>query len=34
VAAWLAPDFDLLIAGVVGGTAAFFLARPKRRSAP
>jgi predicted branched-subunit amino acid permease len=34
VAAWLAPDFDLLIAGVVGGTAAFFLARPKRWSAP
>jgi predicted branched-subunit amino acid permease len=28
---WLAPDFDLLIAGVGGGTLAFFLFRPRRR---
>ena len=26
-----APDADLLVAGLVGGTLAFFLARPKRR---
>lgn len=25
----LAPDFDLLLAGLVGGTAAFLLARPR-----
>ena len=34
VAAWFAPDFDLLIAGLAGGTVAFFLARPKRRVRP
>jgi len=28
--AWL-PDFDLLLAGLIGGTAAFFLARPRRK---
>ena len=28
---WLAPDFDLLIAGVGGGTLAFLLFRPRRR---
>jgi predicted branched-subunit amino acid permease len=28
--AWL-PDFDLLLAGLVGGSAAFLLARPRRR---
>jgi predicted branched-subunit amino acid permease len=27
----LVPDFDLLLAGLVGGTAAFVLARPRRR---
>ena len=31
LATHLWPRFDLLIAGVVGGTAAFILARPKRR---
>ena len=31
VAGALAPRFDLLIAGLVGGTVAFFLARPGDR---
>lgn len=34
VAGSFAPRFDLLIAGVVGGTVAFLLGRPKRRGAP
>jgi hypothetical protein len=29
----LAPSFDLLIAGLVGGTVAFLLGRPKRKRA-
>jgi predicted branched-subunit amino acid permease len=31
LAAAIAPRFDLLIAGLIGGTAAFFLARPARQ---
>lgn len=31
VATALVPDFDLLLAGLVGGTAAFLLARPRRK---
>ena len=31
LARWLAPDFDLLLAGVGGGTLAFLLFRPRRK---
>jgi predicted branched-subunit amino acid permease len=31
VARWFAPDFDLMLAGVGGGTLAFLLFRPRRK---
>jgi predicted branched-subunit amino acid permease len=31
IATALVPDFDLLVAGIGGGTLAFFLARPHRK---
>ncbi len=31
LARWYAPDFDLLLAGVGGGTLAFLLFRPRRK---
>lgn len=34
VATALVPDFDLLVAGFLGGTAAFLLAPPQRKARP